>query len=154
MSTRRLHAVQQLPVPLSEAWAFFSDPRNLAAMTPAWLRFEFTSDLPEHMYAGLRMTYRVRPFLGIPVVWVSEITEIDVPHRFVDEQQRGPYRSWRHEHRFRPVTGGVEMEDLVSYALPFGPVGSLAERLFVRRQLTRIFAFRHESLKRLFGVLP
>jgi ligand-binding SRPBCC domain-containing protein len=115
--------------------------------------FEVISPLPDRMHQGLLATYRVRPFLGVPVVWVSEITVVQEPHRFVDEQRRGPYRMWRHEHRFREIAGGVAIEDDVDYELSFGLLGDLVNVVGVRRQLHRIFAYRRATLARMFGSL-
>jgi ligand-binding SRPBCC domain-containing protein len=141
-----------LPVPLDEAWAFFSDPRNLAAITPPWLGFAVTSrDLPARMYAGLIVAYTVRPFLGIPVRWVAEITHVRELEYFVDEQRSGPYAFWHHEHHFRAVDGGTEMRDIVHYAAPFGPLGDVVVRFQVRGKLEEIFAYRRKELERRFG---
>jgi len=151
MRLHTLRAVQRLPVSLSEAWAFFSDPRNLGRITPPWMRFEVLSPLPDRIYAGLLITYRVRPVAGIPVTWVTEITHVREPHLFVDDQRVGPYRFWHHQHLFREVPGGVEMEDIVHYALPFGWLGLIVHRLVVAPRLREIFAFRRRVLERLFA---
>ena len=143
----RLHRVQRVATPLEETFEFFSRPENLARITPPWLAFEMVSDDAD-MREGLRIEYRVRP-LGFPQKWVSEITAYEPPHRFVDEQVAGPYARWHHEHRFRPVDGGTEVVDDVTYALPFGPLGRLAHALLVRRQLESIFDYRERRLPEL-----
>jgi ligand-binding SRPBCC domain-containing protein len=89
--------------------------------------------------------------LGIPLFWMTEITHVQKPHFFVDEQRRGPYTLWHHEHHFKPIPGGVEMTDLVHYALPMGPLGRLAHSLFVKRQLEQIFEYRFIKTEALFG---
>jgi len=150
----RLTTVQRLPISLGEAWDFFSDPRNLPKITPPSMGFSVTSELPARMYAGMIVTYKVRPLAGIPVTWVTEITHVDRPRFFVDEQRFGPYRFWHHQHHFREIEGGVEMRDLVHYALPFGVVGGAVRRLMVGPQLTRIFTYRREILAERFGTLP
>ena len=139
-----LHRVQRVPTPLDETFDFFSRPENLGRITPPWLAFTMVSD-DAAMREGLRIEYRIRP-LGFPQKWVSEITAYEPPHRFVDEQRTGPYAGWHHEHRFRAVAGGTEVEDTVTYALPFGPLGRLAHFLLVRRQLEAIFRYRQERL--------
>jgi ligand-binding SRPBCC domain-containing protein len=144
-----LHRVQRVPTPLGETFEFFSRPQNLARITPAWLAFRMVSNDAD-MREGLRIEYRIRP-LWIPQKWVSEITAYDPPHRFVDEQRRGPYARWHHEHSFRATNGGTEVTDTVHYALPLGPLGRLAHALFVRRQLEAIFAFRQERLDALLA---
>lgn len=151
MNLHRLHAVQPLPISLEAAWSFFSDPNNLPAITPPWLSFEVSSPAPERMYAGMILTYRVKPMLAIPVSWVTEITHVREPHYFVDEQRFGPYRFWHHEHHFRDAANGVELEDLIHYALPFGWLGQGVNALLVRRQLDEIFAFRRQALVERFG---
>ena len=151
MKLYSLEAKQLLPLPLAEAWRFFSDPRNLSQLTPAWLSFETTSDVPPQMYAGLIITYRIRPLFNLPSAWVTEITHVREPHYFVDEQRFGPYRFWHHQHFFREAAGGTEVRDLVHYALRGGPLAGLADALLVRRRLEEIFSFRREVLARMFG---
>lgn len=151
MKLHRLHRRQRLPVSPEEAWAFFSDPQNLPLITPPWLDFQLTSAVPERMHPGMILTYTIRPFLGLKVRWVTEITHVDTPHFFVDEQRFGPYRFWHHQHHFREAKGGVEVEDVVHYALPFGPLGTFAHRLTVGGQLERIFSYRCEILEQRFG---
>lgn len=151
MKLYRLHRHQRLPVSVEEAWAFFSDPHNLRLITPPWLDFQLTSDVPNDIYPGCIITYRIRPALSIPVRWVTEITHVDAPHRFVDEQRFGPYRFWHHQHHFRPVEGGVEVEDHVHYGLPFGGLGQGMHALTVRRKLGEIFDYRHDVLAEQFG---
>lgn len=151
MKLHRLETVQRLPVSVQDAWDFFSDPSNLAAITPKDLGFEVTSELPPRMHPGMIVTYRVRPLLGVPVTWVTEITHMAEPHLFVDEQRFGPYRFWHHQHHFREVGGGVEMRDVVHYALP--PGGGLGIWI-VRPRLKQIFDFRREVLERRYGTLP
>ncbi len=151
MRLERIFSSCTLPIGLAEAWEFFSDPRNLERITPPSLGIEITSDLPPRMHPGMIVTYRVRPLLGIPVQWVTEITHVREPNLFVDEQRFGPYRFWHHQHHFREVEGGVEAADLVHYSLPFGPVGRLLGGGTVRRQLGEIFAFRRRFLEERFG---
>jgi ligand-binding SRPBCC domain-containing protein len=154
MAVHTLHRIQRLPTTLAEAWAFFAAPGNLPRLTPPWMGFELLSPLPDTMTPGLQARYRVRPFLRIPVTWVSEITEIDAPRRFVDVQRKGPYRAWRHEHRFREIAGGVEIEDQVQYELPLGPFGEVLHVYMVRPRLARVFEYRRRVLEELFGRLP
>jgi ligand-binding SRPBCC domain-containing protein len=148
----RLHLLEQrqkLPIQVDEAWAFFSAPRNLAAMTPPSMRLRFTTPPPEAMYAGMLLSYRLDPLFGVPVDWVQEITHVAAPHRFVDEQRFGPYRFLHHQHLFREIGGGVEMHDLLHYALPRG--GGAAHRLLVAPALRELFAYRRQVLERTFG---
>ena len=149
MKLYSFEARQNLPVGMSAAWEFFADPANLARITPPWMGFEVTSAPRERMYAGMIVTYRVRPLFGVAVTWVTEITHVDEPRFFVDEQRFGPYRFWHHQHVFREIEGGVEARDLVHYALP--PGGFAAGPLLVTPRLREIFAYRRQVLERTFG---
>ncbi len=153
MATYLLERVQRLPISIEEAWRFFSSPLNLRDITPPYMRFEVLSDKRwvERMYPGQIITYTVRPLLGIPLFWMTEITHVREGEFFVDEQRVGPYALWHHQHHFRPIEGGVEMTDLVHYRLPLGPIGDLAHALFIRRQLEGIFDYRYKVLEERFG---
>jgi ligand-binding SRPBCC domain-containing protein len=140
---------QLVPRPLDEVFGFFSNPANLARITPDWLGFRMVT-APEEMREGLMIDYRIRP-LGIPQLWRSAIAVWDPPNRFVDEQVVGPYRSWHHVHEFRPSDRGTEILDTVRYALPLGPLGRFAHALVVRRQLESIFGYRERVIRQLFG---
>jgi ligand-binding SRPBCC domain-containing protein len=140
---------QLLPITQENAWDFFSDPRNLPAITPPDLGFKITSAVPERMYAGMVVNYTVTPFPGIRVDWTTEITHVREYEFFVDEQRFGPYRFWHHQHFFQRVRGGTEMTDSIHYLLPFQPFGQLAAS-FVRKKLDRIFDFRRQVLEKLF----
>ncbi|MBK8583824.1 MAG: SRPBCC family protein [Flavobacteriales bacterium] len=142
---------QTLPIPLRQAWDFFSDPNNLARITPPEMGFAIRGPKPEQpTYAGQRISYTVRPVLGIPLKWVTLIAVVDAPHRFVDTQEKGPYALWHHTHTFAECAEGTVMHDRVEYALPFGILGELAHRTFVKRQLAGIFSYREKVLKELF----
>lgn len=151
MKTCRLYQKQFLPISLGEAWAFFSNPRNLRLITPDRLDFVITSPSAEKMCPGQIITYTLRPLFGIKAGWVTEITHVHEPYTFVDEQRSGPYKLWHHHHVFSEVPGGIEVEDEVYYALPYGLLGQAAHAVFVRRELARIFAYRKNVLERKFG---
>lgn len=146
-----LSATQDLPVDQETAWDFFSSPENLQKITPPEMGFTITSGKPAKAYAGQIITYRVSPFPGLRLPWVTEITSVEAGRRFVDEQRFGPYALWHHEHHFAPIPGGVRMTDKVSYKLPLGPLGHLAHALFVKGRLRHIFAYREQVLDKLFG---
>jgi len=151
MKVNQLRFHQCLAVDIQQAWEFFSNPTNLATITPPWLDFQVTNDLPAVIYPGMIITYKIRPFLSIPMTWVTEITHAQGPTFFVDEQRFGPYRLWHHEHHFRSIPGGVEMIDLVSYALYWGRLSRLAHDYIVQPRLTEIFQYRRLKLAELFG---
>lgn len=150
MKIYQLKTTQKLPVSIDIAWDFFSNPKNLAKITPARLNFKTKSELPEKMRQGMIIVYTVRPVMNIPVTWVTEITHVNEPFYFVDEQRFGPYKMWHHEHIFREVDDGIIMEDIVSYALPLGFLGRIANRIFVRKKVQEIFKYRSAILKDYF----
>lgn len=117
------------------------------------MTFEITSEVPDKMYEGLIITYKVSPMLNIPLSWVTEITHVKELSYFVDEQRKGPYRMWHHEHHFREVPGGVEMTDILYYDVGMGILGTIASALFVDKRVKQIFKFRSRKLKELFGEL-
>jgi ligand-binding SRPBCC domain-containing protein len=141
-----LEAVQRFPGPPEEVFPFFADAGNLERITPPWLRFRIVA-APQRLDLGSLIDYRLR-VRGVPVRWRTEITAWEPPHRFVDDQVRGPYRWWRHEHLFEDVDGGTRAVDRVDYAPPGGRV---ANRLLVQRDLERIFAYRQEVLRDVLG---
>ena len=147
MTLYHLTRSQFLPVSIEEAWPYFWSPQNLEAMTPSFLRFKITSEVPQKIYSGLIITYKIKAVAGVPMTWVTEIKHVVDQHRFVDEQRLGPFKFWLHEHRFHAVEGGIVMEDIVHYAMPFGLLGPLVHRLFVRKRLETIFDFRARFLK-------
>ena len=141
-SLYRLTASQVLPLPRAEAFVFFEDPRNLFDITPDWLRFTMRDrEQMAGMFEGAEFDYTIRWF-GIPLPWKSRIGDYRPPERFTDIQVAGPYRSWSHQHVFEEHGGGTRMTDIVTYRLPLGPLGSIAHRLAVRKQLENIFRYR------------
>jgi len=150
----KLHQLQQeqfLPIPLEEAWEFFSAPGNLNEITPPDLGFQVTHLDGERMYEGQIITYRVKLAPGLWIPWITEIKAIDEGRSFIDEQRFGPYKFWHHRHSFEAAEGGVLMRDNVYYGLGFGPFGGLAHSLFVRRKLLWIFESRRKILFERFG---
>ena len=150
MKTYCINRHQTLPTGLEQAWRFFSDPANLRLITPPWLNFTITSGVPSAIYPGLIISYRIRPIGGVAVPWVSEITHVQAPHYFVDEQRSGPYRFWHHQHHFKATQGGVDVLDIVHYRLPLGLIGMAMHAAWVQRRLDEIFRFRYHALARYF----
>jgi NADH dehydrogenase len=150
MATHRLSASQFVARPIEEVFAFFARPENLGRITPASMGFEFLTD-DRDMREGLEIRYRIRPLLGIPLTWTTRITGYEPPTRFRDLQLSGPYRSWEHTHAFETVPGGTLVRDEIRYAVPFGPLGDLANRLFVRGELERIFRHRAATIRTVFA---
>lgn len=144
---------QNLPTSIEKAWDFFSSPQNLATITPS-MGFHITSELSdkEKMYPGMLIGYKITPLMGIRMNWLTEITYIE-PHKyFIDEQRSGPFAFWHHQHHFRTIDGGVEMADILNYAVPFGPIGRIANALIVETRILEIFRFRQHKTNEIFGV--
>ena len=147
----QLKRTQFIPADLQTCWDFFSSPQNLQVITPDYMGFKVLTENPEHMYPGLIIAYKVKPLLGIPLSWVTEIKHVRENDFFVDEQRIGPYKLWHHEHHFKEVEGGVEMTDIVSYALPFGLLGRMVHPLLVKKKLEEIFEYRFKKVEEIFG---
>ena len=141
---------QFLPITLDEAWHFFATPKNLNEVTPADMVFEIISELPDTMYEGLLINYRLKPMLNIPIHWCTEITHIKEKVYFVDEQRKGPYKIWHHEHHFKPVAHGVIMTDLLQYDIGKSFLGWIAGKLFVHKKVKAIFEYRQKALETQF----
>lgn len=141
-----LESCLYLPRPVEMIFPFFADAANLEVLTPPWLRFEILTPLPILMRPGAIIEYRIR-LHGIPLRWLTEITAWEPPNRFVDEQRRGPYRQWIHEHTFIPRGDGTEVRDFVRYKVPGG---RLVHFFFVRPDVRKIFAYRALQLQKLF----
>lgn len=151
MKIYTLHTKQLLPITVNEAWDFLSDPKNLKVITPDYMGFHIISVDNRKMYAGQIIQYVVTPVAGIKTKWVTEITHVKDREYFVDEQRFGPYALWHHKHFIRSVPGGVEMEDIVDYKLPFGFIGQLVHPFLVGPKLKEIFEYRRKKLVELFG---
>lgn len=146
-----LKKVQLISGTLDEVWDYFSNPRNLAAITPASMRFNVISaHHGNNMYPGQVIEYYVSPVLQIPLYWMTEITHVDDRRYFVDEQRFGPYNLWHHQHHFKEINGQVEMTDIVHYKLPLWFLGDIAHALFVQKKLEEIFDYRYSEIDKLF----
>jgi ligand-binding SRPBCC domain-containing protein len=146
----KLQQEQFLPISLDEAWQFFATPKNLNEVTPRDMVFEIVSELPDTMYAGLLINYRLRPMFNIPIFWSTEITHTQEKVYFVDEQRKGPYNIWHHEHHFKAVEGGVIMTDILHYDIGKSIFGWIAGKLFVDKKVKVIFDYRYKMLKEYF----
>ncbi len=153
MKSYHLEFSQKIPVSLAEAWGFFSSPLNLAKITPAEMAFKVTSNITEttKMYPGMIITYKVSPVLGIKIDWMTEITQVQHGKYFIDEQRFGPYKFWHHQHHFEEIPGGVLMNDILTYGLPIGIFGQMANSIFVAGKLQQIFSYRAKKITELFG---
>ncbi|WP_395627561.1 hypothetical protein [Daejeonella sp.] len=140
-----------LPITIDQAWEFFSSAKNLSKITPPEMSFIIKTDLSDReVYEGLLIDYTVKPILGIPLPWRTEIYKVDRPNVFADRQLRGPYKMWDHTHSFVQTENGVLVKDDVNYELPLGFLGDIAHVLFVKKKVESIFKFREQALNRLF----
>ena len=155
MPIYRLDASQTLSTDIDAAWQFFCDPHNLAVITPPEMRFEITGEPPSVVHPGLIITYRLTPLPIVPlrVSWATEISQVNAPCFFADDQVAGPYALWHHEHHFQEIDGGVRATDLVHWSLPLDPISAPIANLAVVPQLRQIFRFRAQKLRELFGDL-
>jgi ligand-binding SRPBCC domain-containing protein len=147
----QLQRQQFIPASPAAVWEFFATPRNLDEMTPPGVKFQILGPVPPRMDAGQLIAYRISPVAGIWLDWLTEIRHVREGRYFVDEQRAGPYKFWYHEHRFEPVPGGVEMTDRVTYEVGWGPLGWLADKVWVRGQLEQIFDYRRHCVAARFG---
>ncbi len=147
----RLSSKQKLPITVDKAWEFLSSPKNLKTITPAYMSFDILSGADRPMFSGQIIQYVVTPVLGIKTNWVTEITHVVDKQYFVDEQRFGPYALWHHKHFIKEIDGGVEMEDIIDYKVPFGFLGRLVHPILVKPKLTEIFNYRTKKLIELFG---
>lgn len=152
MAFYQINQSQKIPSSIAEVWDYISSPENLKEITPSYMGFNITSkNANEKMYAGMIISYNVRPLAGISLNWVTEITHVKDKKYFVDEQRIGPYKMWHHQHKIEAIEGGVLMTDIVTYQPPMGILGALANALFINQKLKSIFDYRTIALEKRFG---
>jgi ligand-binding SRPBCC domain-containing protein len=146
-----IHTSQKLPISKQKAWDFLSDPKNLQEIMPDEMGFEIMSGADRKMFTGQLLQYKVTPLPGFKTNWVTEITHVEKPDYFVDVQLYGPYTLWHHKHFIHEIEGGVEIEDLVHYKLPFGILGRMMHPILVKPKLNEIFKAREAKMIEKFG---
>ena len=152
MAVHNIKSVQKIPSSLENVWEFFSGHNNLQTITPLDVSFKVISKHHgEEVYAGQVIEYKVSPILKIPIYWMTEITHVKDKEYFIDEQRKGPFALWHHQHHFKEIEGGVEMTDIVHYKNPLGIIGEIGNGLFVKRQLKKIFGYRFQKIGEIFG---
>jgi ligand-binding SRPBCC domain-containing protein len=150
-----LTSIQKIPASLEATWQFFSNPQNLKLLTPPALDMVVTNKVfGDEVYAGQIMSYKLKPLLNITAYWTTEITHVDKGRNFVDEQRKGPYRLWHHQHHFKEIEHGIEMTDLVHYRLPLGFLGNMTHGILVKKKLIEIFTYRFNRINEIFGSWP
>lgn len=151
MKIYRLQAKQRIPISIDDAWEFLSNPNNLKTITPDYMNFEVLSGADRSMYSGQIIQYIVTPIAKLKSKWVTEITHVKDKEYFVDEQRFGPYALWHHKHFIKEIPGGIEMEDIIDYKLPFGILGQFIHPILVKPKLKEIFEYREKKIIELFG---
>ena len=151
MKIYTLHKHQKLPITLHQAWEFLCNPANLSKLTPKEMNMKIISGADKPMYAGQVLQYSVTPLPGFKTKWVSEITHYEHKKYFVDDQLYGPYAFWHHKHFVHEIDGGVEIEDIIDYKVPFGVLGQILHPLLVKPKLEAIFNHRKEQMEKIFG---
>lgn len=152
MAYFQIYQEQKVPASIDEVWDFISSPANLKNITPDYMGFDITTpDLPEKMYAGMIIGYRVSPVFGIKMNWLTEITQVKDREFFIDEQRVGPYKLWHHQHIIKPIDKGVLMNDIVTYIPPGWFLGNIANSLMIKKKLREIFDFRRKAVEDIFG---
>ncbi len=148
----KLQQIQHIPVDINEAWNFFSSPDNLKLITPEYMNFKILnrSDVGD-MYPGMIITYTISPLFNLSIKWATEITQLKDHKYFIDNQIKGPYKIWHHEHHFKETDKGVEMRDVLFYELSYGFLGKLVYKLFVKKRVEEIFNYRYKKIKELFN---
>lgn len=152
MGFYQFRRTQTINSPIEEIWDFISSPKNLKNITPDYMGFDITSEnIPSKMYEGMIISYNVSPLFGINTTWVTEIVHLKENSYFVDEQRVGPYKLWHHQHFLESTDNGTLMTDIVSYQPPLGILGSLANKMIIKKKLNEIFDYRTKALLNLFS---
>ena len=145
-----IERAQLVPLEADKAFAFFADAYNLEAITPPWLRFRILTPRPIDMREGALIEYRLA-LHHVPCRWHTRIDAWLPGRRFVDRQLSGPFALWEHTHTFESQAGGTLIRDFVRYEMPFGPLGEIARRMLIGRDLERIFDYRHAAIEQLLA---
>lgn len=152
MKVKKKEWSQHIQISQNEVWQYFSRPENLNELTPPDMSFEILSDIKDTaMYQGMIIQYKISPFLGVKMNWVTEITHVEEGKYFIDEQRFGPYALWHHQHHFIPQNGGVLMKDILHYKVPYSLVGTMADQIFVSQKIDAIFDYRRKKIATIFG---
>ena len=150
MKIFKLKYSQKLPINLNEAWDFLSSPNNLELITPKSMDFNITDWDKKKAYPGQIIQYTVKPFLGLKINWVTEITHVENHHFFADKQLYGPYELWHHKHFFKEIEGGVQIIDIVDYVPPFGILGRIINPVIIKPRILKIFDYRKREVVKMF----
>lgn len=152
MKIYQLYCRQTLNLSITEAWSFFSSPYHLNDITPDFFSVCITSRIPERIYGGLMISYRMKAVFGIPMTWLSEVTHCNEPCRFIYQQRLGPFKFWSHEVCLTKQENGIILEDIMFYTMPMGWLGQLLNTLLIAEKLDQIFTVRHNYLQARWGL--
>lgn len=147
MKIYQLYYRQSLKMSQAEAWDFFTSPHHLNTITPDFFNITPTSNVPEQIYSGLLISYDMKAVFGLTMPWLSEISHCNKPDYFIYEQRIGPFKFWSHEVRLTKTEGGIIIEDIVFYTMPFGFIGTMFHKLLIADKLAKIFQTRSNYLK-------
>ncbi len=151
MMVNKLYYSQKLPISLDEAWDFLSSPNNLKLITPKSMNFKIIDWDKKKAYPGQIIQYTVSPVFGIKIKWVTEITQVKKNNYFIDEQRFGPYSFWHHKHFIKEIDNGILMDDIIHYKIPFGFIGIILNKVYIKNKLSKIFKYRESKLNKIFG---
>ena len=151
MMVNKLYYSQKLPISLDEAWDFLSSPNNLKLITPKSMNFKIIDWDKKKAYPGQIIQYTVSPVFGIKIKWVTEITQVKKNNYFIDEQRFGPYSFWHHKHFIKEIDNGILMNDIIHYKIPFGFIGIILNKVYIKNKLSKIFKYRESKLNKIFG---
>lgn len=152
MSVHKLEFKQTIHQPIKDVWKFFSNPNNLAIITPPEIGFKQTHNDYTDIYAGMILQHRIKPIFNIPLSWMTEITQVKHSDYFIDEQRKGIYNFWHHQHHFKETNTGTEMLDIVHYEVPFGFLGDIVDAIFVRNKIQSLFDYRYKKIEEIFSM--
>ena len=151
MSYTEIKRQQLINTDIDSLWNFISSPKNLEKITPKSMKFEITSENQDNIiFPGMIITYKISPLLNIPIQWITKITSVKKKKSFIDQQNRGPYKKWIHEHKLEETPQGIIMHDTIKYIPPFGIIGRIANWIFIKRRVIKIFDYREQVLNQIF----
>ena len=151
MMVNKLFYSQKLPISLDDAWDFLSSPNNLKLITPESMNFKIIDWDKKKAYPGQIIQYTVSPVFGMKIKWVTEITQVKRNSYFIDEQRFGPYSFWHHKHFIKEIDNGILMDDIIHYKIPFGFIGIILNKVYIKNKLSKIFKYRESKLNKIFG---
>jgi len=151
MSYTEIKRQQLIKTDIDSLWNFISSPNNLDKITPKWMKFEIISKNGDNIiFPGMIITYKISPLLNAPIKWITRITYVKKKIAFIDEQDKGPYKKWTHEHRLEETPKGIIMYDNIKYIPPFGIIGKITNWIFIKKRVNEIFDYRKEALDKIF----